>query len=375
MKIKQVCEQTGLTDRAIRFYIEEGLSAPRYTQNYLGRKSFEFTQEDVDQLRAIGTLRKFGFTVEELKQLHEDPAKSGQIIGQIRARKANAIAEEQETLALLEKIGHYSSYSIVDIAGSLTEVKQDAERLPEEKRRKLRQQIPAMVWWSLLVLYCLQGCVEFIQFLWMYQRFTVFAGSDWLRLCMYPLLGAAMFAVLRRRNLVETINRRFGDGAIPLAVFIVISVITFCMNFLPPFLDAGLTTNPEYYRVLDMGVSAARSERFQSLFPLEIKGDDPVWYYWCDAERRENTITTDYEIYASWTLPEEEFRQEVERAAAVFPERRGQPWTKEGYQIYSCQEQSMRLLFAYNEHTRQVCYICYEGIFQPWYETQWMSEK
>lgn len=375
MKIKQVCEQTGLTDRAIRFYIEEGLSAPRYTQNYLGRKSFEFTQEDVEQLRAVGTLRKFGFTVEELKQLHEDPAKSGQIIGQLRARKANAIAQEQEALALLEKIGHYSSYSIVDIAGSLAEVKQDAERLPEEKRRKLRQQIPAIIFLGLLVWYYLEESIDYVRFLWTYQRFSVFSGSDWFRFCMYLLVGAVIFAVLRHRSLVEAINRRFGDGAILLAIFISGYVMTVCMSLLPPVLDTGLTTNPEYYRVLDVGVSAARSERFQALFPLEVKGDDPVWYYWCDAERRENTITTDYDIYASWTLPEEEFWQEVERAAAVFPVRKGQPWTQEGYQIYSCQEQSMQLLFAYNEQTRQVCYICYEGIFHPWYETQWMSEK
>ena len=35
MKIKQVCEATGLTDRAIRYYIEEGLVAPAYTENYM----------------------------------------------------------------------------------------------------------------------------------------------------------------------------------------------------------------------------------------------------------------------------------------------------------------------------------------------------
>ena len=39
MKIKQVCEQTGLTDRAIRYYIDEGLAAPAYTENYMGRRA------------------------------------------------------------------------------------------------------------------------------------------------------------------------------------------------------------------------------------------------------------------------------------------------------------------------------------------------
>lgn len=49
MKIKQVCEATGLTDRAVRYYIEEGLIAPRYTENYLGRKAFDFSEDDAQR--------------------------------------------------------------------------------------------------------------------------------------------------------------------------------------------------------------------------------------------------------------------------------------------------------------------------------------
>jgi len=43
MKIKAVCERTGLTDRTIRYYIEEGLLSPSFNENYIGRKSFDFT--------------------------------------------------------------------------------------------------------------------------------------------------------------------------------------------------------------------------------------------------------------------------------------------------------------------------------------------
>ena len=42
MKIKSVCELTGLTDRTIRYYIEEKLISPLYTENYLGRKTYNF---------------------------------------------------------------------------------------------------------------------------------------------------------------------------------------------------------------------------------------------------------------------------------------------------------------------------------------------
>ena len=51
MKIKAVCEATGLTDRTVRYYIEEGLLSPKYTENYLGRKNYDFSQQDIKNLK------------------------------------------------------------------------------------------------------------------------------------------------------------------------------------------------------------------------------------------------------------------------------------------------------------------------------------
>ena len=42
MIIKAICEATGLSERTIRYYIEEGLLTPQYTENYLGRKNTIF---------------------------------------------------------------------------------------------------------------------------------------------------------------------------------------------------------------------------------------------------------------------------------------------------------------------------------------------
>ena len=53
MKIKAVCEATGLTDRAVRYYIDEGLIEPDYTENYHGRRNYDFSDEDVRALKRI----------------------------------------------------------------------------------------------------------------------------------------------------------------------------------------------------------------------------------------------------------------------------------------------------------------------------------
>ena len=71
MKIKEVCAQTGLTERAVRFYVQEKLVAPQ-AQRRGGRTWLDFSPADVDRLRAIATLRKAGFTLEEIRSMGAD---------------------------------------------------------------------------------------------------------------------------------------------------------------------------------------------------------------------------------------------------------------------------------------------------------------
>ena len=71
MKMKEVCTQTGLTERAVRFYVQEKLVVP-LAQRRGGRTWLDFSPTDVDRLKAISTLRKAGFTLEEIRSMIED---------------------------------------------------------------------------------------------------------------------------------------------------------------------------------------------------------------------------------------------------------------------------------------------------------------
>lgn len=71
MKMKEVLLQTGLTDRAVRLYIENGILAPKNEKSYTGRNSFEFTREDVAVLQRIALLRKADFSIEQIKLLQK----------------------------------------------------------------------------------------------------------------------------------------------------------------------------------------------------------------------------------------------------------------------------------------------------------------
>ena len=52
MKIGEVARETGLSEKAIRVYVENGLVKPEVTQS-LHRNAYEFTRENVKQLEQI----------------------------------------------------------------------------------------------------------------------------------------------------------------------------------------------------------------------------------------------------------------------------------------------------------------------------------
>ena len=133
MKIGAVCEQTGLTDRTVRFYTEEGLLNPSFTKNYLGRKTFDFSEEDVAMLKDIAVLRKYGFAIPEIKSILEDPAKSVEIIEDLRQKKQETIQSEQELLDVLLTLEKGKPYTVPELAQALDSPKLDNKKLPDEE--------------------------------------------------------------------------------------------------------------------------------------------------------------------------------------------------------------------------------------------------
>ena len=133
MKIKQVIESTGLTDRTIRYYIEEGLVFPSYTENYMGRRAYDFTDADMTALNHIATLRKFGFTVEEIRRILADPQESVAVVAEVRARKAETVRQEQDNLDALARLEADQAYTVAELAERLAAPVREAE-VPQTDR-------------------------------------------------------------------------------------------------------------------------------------------------------------------------------------------------------------------------------------------------
>ncbi len=119
MKIKAVCEKTGLTDRTIRYYIEEGLITPSFTENYLGRKSFDFSDDDIAELCDIAVLRNFDFSIEEIRQLLCAPENSIAIIKAVKERIGEEILVNQKKLSALSLLNEHTVYTVSELAKEL----------------------------------------------------------------------------------------------------------------------------------------------------------------------------------------------------------------------------------------------------------------
>jgi DNA-binding transcriptional MerR regulator len=118
MKIKEVCSETKLTERTIRFYIEKGLIKPKsYELN--GRTFYDYCQEDVRELMEIAALRKVGFTIESIIQMKDNPDKIDTILDtQYFILKENA-KETLEIIKILEQVKGEHYEDVKELAESL----------------------------------------------------------------------------------------------------------------------------------------------------------------------------------------------------------------------------------------------------------------
>ena len=94
-KMKDVCKMTGLTEKAIRLYMEQKLVEPKVEEG-IHRNSYSFEEKDVERLKDIATLRSAGFGIADIKMMIEDPT------------NISSLVEEKESL-LKSEIEHMKS--------------------------------------------------------------------------------------------------------------------------------------------------------------------------------------------------------------------------------------------------------------------------
>ncbi len=125
MKLKEVCESTGLSRKTIRLYEEKGLLVPQM-EHRNGRDYREYTQADVDALREIATLRRAWFTMDEIARMQQNP----ETIGEIFPQYLQWLEKQKTTLESLLKAAKDVDPSKIQSVSELSEKMREAETMP-----------------------------------------------------------------------------------------------------------------------------------------------------------------------------------------------------------------------------------------------------
>ena len=396
MKIKTVSEITGLTSRAIRVYIDEQLIAPKFTENYLGRRAFDFSQEDVAALQNIATLRKYGFSIDEIRNILLDAQNSIAIIENVKERTHTQMEECSERLRVLSRVEDNKAYSVAELCAVLSQVDTNLE-IPIEHPRlnaiKIVKSIAVfvIVWLPFVLVF--SGFAHDMTF---YAYPKINTKNVLLTLLTLVPSVSILIATKIKPNMKRVVKR----------IILCLCIVAIPFSSIMPYgiATCSETTDFRHYRDFDPGCLANRNVVFCDVFPAwpryfdNVENEDGEFeavyldskYYYRFFQGFDYT----YDIYAEWPLEEDDFFEEVQRVKgiyekAVLEKTYGYKFVEmqkgdfsclilyNGHEPFQKETNSYQyLIFAYDEDAYRVRYIYCDslenGVDQPYYlELDW----
>ena len=383
MKMKEVLERTGLTDRAVRLYIANELVAPECSRGYTGRNSFDFSEEDVEALQKIALLRKADFSIEQIKALQSGGEEAKTALSEYLEEKREEYHRDGMILEALADLPGEGAPNLDELCRRLTEGFREKKVPQADMKITWKERIERVF---LLAFGFLGMCFYGITFLgiMIYYRENFLYPKFYRSLLHYlPHIVLAIPAVLfawgfgmQLRQTLDKLRyrkrRRISYIAISLAIlltFTTYSTATISTMFIPMVYSE--TENPAYYLKTDL----YRNQNYK-IFPMNVPGtsrvysEDPAFAegYTSDTKyhyRYEDLIDPCEDVFAQWVLPKEAYDAEKERifsefaSEIVYTEQWGR-WT-----CVSLTKEKMDyvpqtyeyILFAYNDETYTVRYI------------------
>lgn len=399
MKIKEVIATTGLTDRAIRLYIEKDLVKPEYDENYNGRKSIDFSEKDVEQLKNIALLRKADFSIQEIKALQDGGETAQKTVKEYINRTNRQIQFSSEIIERISTLANDGNITIEIICEKLSSnfenVKipaEDMELSPKEQKEKttftiisvlgmvlsgvviilffifsLLYRFPAFVEYNINVE---EPLIETVLSL-LFTAFTKYFFIVQFALCL-------IIFVIYRRN--KNIGKKKDKKKVVTVILVVVWVISLLLSpfaaIMQFFCIESRTENPDNYLKIDYNGGIYSAEElyiFPRAIPMDAESEfphigkkytDTTKYYYRYAD---DIFGYTQDIYAEWQLFSNNYDNEKERVLSldgiVKKEKTGD-WNL----VYFCEEIDKHtdsdfcenykfLFFAYNDKTQTVRYV------------------
>lgn len=335
MKMKEVTEKTGLTDRAVRLYIDEGLALPNIEESYSGRKSIDFSESNVERLKNVALLRKAGFSIADIKSMVDDNSTSKDIIDKFIEQTESNIAHETEIVEKLKGISFDEDVTLEKICNSLSETVEEKEVPSEDIKLTALEKV-------LKIVKILLSCTLLAHSVWVFEAIiTEIFNVRYLKLTDDPMdimysffyLGWVVVALLSTTVIFNNTGKRFNRKTKGSWFSIILSaignifmyVVTFLLVFCTVTPFSSQTTNPDNYMILDK-VLLSELESWDDLdhlykvFPRKIpnktKEDypDSIKYFYEYTPNWDGGCNT-YDICAEWKLTDidyEVFKKNLE---------------------------------------------------------------
>ncbi len=138
MKIKEVARTTGLTEKTIRYYENRGLVVP-VARELNGRSFRDYSPDDVEALKAVSTLRKARFPVEEISRMMQKPETIPQVIRDYGDSVEEAYAALGRIRELLQTADLGTSANIYALAEKLRPAAEEIPLPKQDLRFRFRQ--------------------------------------------------------------------------------------------------------------------------------------------------------------------------------------------------------------------------------------------
>ena len=121
MKMIDVCRQTELTERTVRYYVQRGLLHPVSREK--GERTYmDFSSADVRRLEQVAALRKAGFSIEGILNMIQSPDAIPAIVMDRRHELAQTAQDVRLLLQVFDRLQSRDCRSIETLADTLSRV-------------------------------------------------------------------------------------------------------------------------------------------------------------------------------------------------------------------------------------------------------------
>lgn len=408
MKVREVMTQTGLTDRAIRLYIENELVRPECSESFNGRKSIEFSESDVEQLKNIALLRKANFTILGIKTLQAGGEEARIALENHITKLREDIENNTRVLEALEGFDNDEEVNVKTVCNKIGDYVA-ANKVPSEDMRKSAGEVARKVIFGIIgiggMIVSLFLCILYVAYLkseFMFMRFDLTELSlNFFGAIAYPLIICLPLIqlILSTIIVIVTFKRRKPKKnkstkkvlLVVLLLVLIISVFFLPMSmgmisFVPPVYSE--TNDPFDYMHLDNDVRKFHSKSILEVFPAVVPQSASKGYYEFEETtkyyyRYSNFAETEYTIIAEWVLPDGDYESTVNKMSekggdTAFRTTKGN-WKCIYFKNveYGKNHGYDYLLFAYNDTTGMVRYIAdysldaENGDEPPHYSLKW----